>query len=129
MQGINLLKIWHWIMQERRENNYANSNIKYLRKNMYIISWLTYLHIQHWFSWKIFGRIRHCVTVVGKWIFDSDLPFALPLTKDKLDYCCINDNKTKGMNGYKGILKAIRVFTKENDNSVIQNWRFITGVW
>ena len=31
------------------------------------------------------GGIHHCVTVVGKWIFDSDFTFALPLTKGNLD--------------------------------------------
>ena len=45
--------------------------------------------------------IHHCVTVVGKWVFDSNSPFALTLTKDNLDYCCINDNETKGTNSYK----------------------------
>ena len=34
--------------------------------------------------------IHHCVIVVGKWIFDSDFPFGLPLTKDNLEYCFIN---------------------------------------
>ena len=51
--------------------------------------------------------IHHCVTVVGEWIFDSHFPFALPLTTDNLNYCCINYNETKGMNRYKVVLKAI----------------------
>ena len=50
------------------------------------------------------GGIHHCVTVVGKWMFDSNFTFALPLTKDNLDYCFINDNETKGINGYKVVL-------------------------
>ena len=41
------------------------------------------------------GRIHHCVTVVGKFIFDSNFCFALLLTKDNLDYCCINMNEKK----------------------------------
>ena len=64
--------------------------------------------------------IHHCVTVVGKCIFEINFHFVLPLTKDNLDYCCINDNETKGMNGYKGVLKVIRFFTKDNTKSVIQ---------
>ena len=27
------------------------------------------------------GRIYHCVTVVGKWVFDSSFPFILPLSQ------------------------------------------------
>ena len=38
------------------------------------------------------GGIHHCVTVVGEWIFESNFPFALPLTKYSLDYFCVNDN-------------------------------------
>ena len=38
------------------------------------------------------GGINHCVTGFGKWIFDSNFLFALPLTKNNLDYCFINDN-------------------------------------
>ena len=29
--------------------------------------------------------VQHCVTVVGKWIFDSTFPFVLPLTCDNLE--------------------------------------------
>ena len=36
------------------------------------------------------GGIHHSVTAVGKWIFGSNFPFALPITKDNLDYCYIN---------------------------------------
>ena len=31
-------------------------------------------------------RTDHCITVCGKWIFDSNLEFALPLTKSSLNY-------------------------------------------
>ena len=64
--------------------------------------------------------IHHCVTVISKWIFDSNFSLVLPLTKDNLYYCYINDNETKGINGYKVLLKAIWFFTKENKKSVIQ---------
>ena len=51
------------------------------------------------------GGIHHCGPVVGKWVFDSNFPLVLHLTKDNLDYFCINNNGTKGINGYKGVLK------------------------
>ena len=34
-----------------------------------------------------FGGIQHCVTIVGKFIFDRNIPFALPFTHDNLDCC------------------------------------------
>ena len=46
--------------------------------------------------------------------------FALPLTKDNLDYCCIKDNETKGINDYKGVLKDIGFSPKDNNKSVFQ---------
>ena len=30
----------------------------------------------------------HCITVCGKWIFDSNLELALPLTRAWLNYIC-----------------------------------------
>ena len=62
---------------------------------------------------NVIDGINHYVTVVGKCIFDSNFPFVLPDTKDNLDYCLINENVTKVMNGYKGLLKAIR-FTPQH---------------
>ena len=64
------------------------------------------------------GGIHHCVLVVRKWIFDSNFAFEFPLTREKNDYYFINDNKTKVMNGYKGLLKAIMFFTVDNNKSV-----------
>ena len=51
------------------------------------------------------GGIHHYPVVLGKWIFESNLTFALPLNKDNLEYCCINDNEKKGINCYKVVLK------------------------
>ena len=45
--------------------------------------------------------IHRCVTAVGKRIFDSNAPFTLPLAKENLYYCCINNIETKLRNGYK----------------------------
>ena len=50
--------------------------------------------------------IQQFVTVVGGWIIDISIPFALPLTCEKLDYYFIGYYK-KAMNGYKRLLEAI----------------------
>ena len=63
-----------------------------------------------WLKYFLDG-IRHCATIFGKLVFDSNFTFVLPLTSENLDYCCINDNEIKVMNGYKGILKPARFFT------------------
>ena len=37
-------------------------------------------------------RTDNCITVCSKWIFESNLEFALPLTKASLNYICsVND--------------------------------------
>ena len=54
---------------------------------------------------EFLGGIQHCVTVVGEWIFDINITFSLPLTRDKIDCCCTHNNNNKGTNGYKGVLK------------------------
>ena len=33
-------------------------------------------------------RSDHCITVCGKWIFDYNLEFALPITSAWLNYIC-----------------------------------------
>ena len=72
-----------------------------------IYSYITFIQFKDFLV-----RIYHCVTVFGKWVFDSNFPFALPLTKDNFDYCCNNGNNTKLIKVCKGVLKAIRVFKK-----------------
>ena len=62
------------------------------------------------------GGIHYCVTVVGKWIFYRNITFYLPLTHDYLDYCCTNDEESKGMNGYKVLLKSIVLFPTDKNN-------------
>ena len=51
-------------------------------------------------------RTDHCITVCGKWIFDSNLEFALPLTKASLNYIC-SGNDTDEITRV-GVLHAIR---------------------
>ena len=48
----------------------------------------------------------HCITVRGKWIFDSNLEFALPLTKASLNYMC--SGKDTDEITFVGVLHAIR---------------------
>ena len=52
-------------------------------------------------------RKDHCITVCGKWIFDSNLEFALPLTKASLNYIC-SCNDTDEIT-FVGVLNAIRL--------------------
>ena len=51
-------------------------------------------------------RIDCCTTVCGKWIFDSNLESALPLTKASLNYIC-SGNDTDEIT-VVGVLHAIR---------------------
>ena len=51
-------------------------------------------------------RTNHCITVCGKWIFDSDLEFLLSLTKASLNYIC-SGNETDEIT-FVGVLHAIR---------------------
>ena len=76
----------------------------------------TLIHLKYYL-----GGIHHCVSVIGKWIFDSNLPFALTPTKENFDYCFINDNKIKSMNVYKGVLKEMIYYLKDNNKSVLRS--------
>ena len=49
---------------------------------------------------------NYCITVCSKWIFDSNLEFALPLTKDSLNYI-FSGNDTDEIT-FVGVLRAIR---------------------
>ena len=51
-------------------------------------------------------RTNHCITVCGKWIFDSNLESALPLTKTSLNYIC-SGNDTDEIT-FIGVLNVIR---------------------
>ena len=59
------------------------------------------------------GGIQNYVTVFGGWIFDSNVPLALPLTCDNLEYYWTYDDVTKISNGYKGLLKSVGFFPTE----------------
>ena len=53
----------------------------------------------------------NCIKVCNKWIFDSNLKLALPLTRAWLNYiCCGNDTDE---NKFIGVLHAIRAFPTE----------------
>jgi hypothetical protein len=51
------------------------------------------------------GGIEHAVATVGRWIFDSSMTQALPLTQESLDWCCVN--------GYKAVHRAHRYLPKK----------------
>ena len=44
----------------------------------------------------------------------------LPLTCDNLDECCTNHDELKVSNGYKGILKSIRLFTTNKNKYFVK---------
>ena len=56
------------------------------------------LYMAHWTD--------NCITVCGKWIFDYNLEFALPLTKASLNYICSGNDTDKIT--FVGVLRAIR---------------------
>ena len=56
------------------------------------------LDTEHW--------TNHCITVYGKWIFDSNLESSLPLTEASLNYIC-SGNETDEIK-FVGVLHAIR---------------------
>ena len=64
--------------------------------------------------------ISHCVTTVGNYVFDSNVPFALPLTLDTLNECCTDPHLPKGCNGYNGVYEAIR-FEPTKKNRCVPN--------
>ena len=49
---------------------------------------------------------NHCITVFGKWIFDSKLKVMLPLTQDYLKYICRGNDTDE--NKFFGVLHVIR---------------------
>ena len=51
-------------------------------------------------------KTDNVITIWGKWIFDYNLEFALPLTKASLNYIC-SGNETDEIT-FVGILHAIR---------------------
>ena len=57
------------------------------------------------------NRNDHCITVCGKWIFDSNLEFALPLTSAWLN-CICSSNDTDEIE-FIAIFYAIRAVSPE----------------
>ena len=51
-------------------------------------------------------RTYNCITICGKWIFDFNLEFSLPLTKYSLNYIC-SGNDTDDIK-FVGVLHEIR---------------------
>ena len=68
-------------------------------------------------------RTEYCITVFGKWIFDSNLELTLPLTSYRLNYIC-SGNDTDEIT-FVGVLHAIRAVPLEG---VQKNIKFEIGV-
>ena len=49
------------------------------------------------------GKKDHAVSIAGEWIFDSNVEYALPLTRNSLDLCC-SDGSTK--NRFIGVTRV-----------------------
>ena len=62
-------------------------------------------------------RTDNCITVCGKWIFDSNLEFALPLTSACLNYIC-SGNDTDEIT-FVGVLHAIRAVPPEGVQRIL----------
>ena len=62
-------------------------------------------------------RADHCIEVCGKWIFDSNLKLALPLTRAWLNYTC-SGNDTDEIT-FVGVLHAIRAVPLEGVQKIL----------
>ena len=66
------------------------------------------------------GNMQHCVTVAGKWIFNSNFPKAIPLTAKSLNDCCSEMEEKDDGNGFDYVHRAIRfVPTKANGTKFV----------
>ena len=65
-------------------------------------------------------EIPHCVTTVGNYVFDKNVPFALPLTLDTLNESCTDAHLPRGCNGYNDVYEAIR-FESTKKNHCVPN--------
>jgi hypothetical protein len=52
------------------------------------------------------GSCQHAITIFRNWIFDSNEPYALPLSKDNLDVCTwsIKDGKVEDASMFVGFV-------------------------
>ena len=98
------------LMVQQREKN--KINIHYHIQEWYIFP-TTYDILQNHYNCPTVcllldtaHRTDHFITVCGKWIFDSNLEFALPLTSAWLNYIC-SGNDTDEIT-FLGVLHAIR---------------------
>ena len=82
---------------------------------LYIYPYPILIQLKDFILW-----IHDCVIVVGTFIFESNFPFTLPLTKENLEYCCLNENNNNKKNEWIQIsIEINQVFTKYNNKSVI----------
>ena len=54
------------------------------------------------------GSISHSCTVVGKWIFDSNFAYALPLSTKSLDLICSTDEDHEDSEMFMCIYRAVK---------------------
>ena len=83
------------LMGHHREKNEKRLNFcieEWHTSTPYDISRNKFTYTTLCFSLDTWHRTNHCITVCGKWIFDSNFKVVFPLTQVCLDYiCCGND--------------------------------------
>ena len=79
--------LWDNPEKNRTKNTLSNSGINsytttydILQNHYNYLTVCLLLDTEHWTD--------HCIAVCGKWIFDSNLEFAIPLPKALLNYIC-----------------------------------------
>ena len=54
--------------------------------------------------------INHAVTIVGRWIFDANFKYALPLSMSSMNKCCVDRFEPDEIVGYKCPHRILRFF-------------------
>ena len=62
---------------------------------------------------EILSGVKHCITIIGKWVFDRNVLFELPINHKYIDNFWIEQDKPNEINGYKGVMKYVRLFSTD----------------
>ena len=66
------------------------------------------------------GSTDHCITTLGDWIFDSNMPHALPLCQASLDQCVDLDGEGAT---FKRCVKVLRMVPGKKLMKILQGQR------
>ena len=68
----------------------------------------------------ILGNTSHCITIAGKWIFDSNFERGLAVSIESLHMCCTNPGDTTGhKHWFKRVVRIVQV--QQLKNSKVYN--------